>query len=83
MNEDKLKGKVNDVKGRAKRQAGEWTDDSRLQAEGAADQLKGKAQKAWGDLKDGAEKLKDDANREVGREEGRMDERRKRDDNAA
>ena len=36
MNKDKVKGTVDDAAGRAKRQVGEWTGDTRTQAEGAA-----------------------------------------------
>ena len=61
MNKDEIKGKANDVKGRIERQAGEWTDDKKLQGEGAMDQAKGKVQSAWGKVKDKAEDLKDDA----------------------
>ncbi len=60
MDRDNVKGKMDDVKGRIKRQAGEWTGDDNLQAEGAADQLKGKAENAWGKVKDGARNLADD-----------------------
>jgi uncharacterized protein YjbJ (UPF0337 family) len=52
MANEKIKGAVNDVKGRAKRQAGEWTGDSGKQAEGAKDQVKGKVQKAAGKVKE-------------------------------
>jgi uncharacterized protein YjbJ (UPF0337 family) len=54
MASEKIKGAVNDVKGRAKRQAGEWTGDTSTQAEGAKDQAKGKVQKAAGKVKDAA-----------------------------
>ncbi len=60
MNKDEIKGKLDDVKGRAKRQAGEWTGDEKLQGEGLADQAKGKVQNAWGKVKDGAHDLKKD-----------------------
>ncbi len=54
MNTDKVKGAMDDVAGRAKRQAGEWTGDVNKQMDGAAQQVKGKAEKAWGNLKDAA-----------------------------
>jgi len=53
MNDDKIKGKIDDVKGRVKRQVGEWTGDENAQAEGTMDQAKGKVQNAWGNVKDG------------------------------
>src|SRR5262249_41938986 len=65
MNKDKIKGKVKDVTGRAKRQAGEWTGDGKLQAEGAMEQAEGKAQNAWGKAKDAARDVKDDMRRPI------------------
>ena len=62
MDKDRIEGKMDDVKGRVKRQAGEWTGDSELQAEGAIDQAKGKAQNAWGKMKDAARESMDDSN---------------------
>lgn len=67
MDKDNIKGKVNDVAGRIKRQAGEWTGDENLQAEGAADQAKGKMQNAWGNVKEGARELKEDI-KDMGRD---------------
>lgn len=52
MDKDRIEGKLEDVKGRVKRQVGEWTGDEKTQAEGAADQVKGKIQNAWGKVKD-------------------------------
>jgi uncharacterized protein YjbJ (UPF0337 family) len=52
MDKDRIEGKMEDVKGRVKRQAGEWTGDKELQSEGAADQVKGKAQNVAGKIKD-------------------------------
>ena len=52
MDKDRVKGAVDDTVGRAKRQVGEWTGDTKTQAEGAAQQIKGKAEKAWGNVKD-------------------------------
>jgi uncharacterized protein YjbJ (UPF0337 family) len=54
MNKDNLKGTIDDAAGRAKRQVGEWTGDTKTQAEGAAQQVKGKVEKAWGNVKDAA-----------------------------
>ncbi len=73
MNKDQVKGAVNDVAGRAKRQVGEWTGDTNAQVEGAAQQVKGKAQKAWGNVKDAA----NDASQSVktGRESSAQHER--------
>jgi uncharacterized protein YjbJ (UPF0337 family) len=60
MDKDRIKGKVDEVAGRAKRQVGEWTGDDKAQGEGAMDEVKGKVENAWGKVKDGARDLKDD-----------------------
>jgi len=52
MNNDKVKGTIDDAAGRVKRQVGEWTGDTQSQVEGAAQQVKGKAEKAVGNLRD-------------------------------
>ena len=52
MDKDRVKGKVEDIVGRAKRQAGEWTGDKKTEAKGAIEQAKGKAQHAFGKMKD-------------------------------
>jgi len=52
--QDTVKGAVDDAAGRAKRQVGEWTGDTKTQVEGGAQQIKGKAEKAWGNVKDAA-----------------------------
>ncbi|HEY1986622.1 MAG TPA: CsbD family protein [Terracidiphilus sp.] len=54
MNKDTVKGTIDDAAGRAKRQVGEWTGDTSTQADGAAQQVKGKVEKAWGNVKDAA-----------------------------
>jgi len=73
MDKDRVKGAINDAAGRAKRQVGEWTGDTDAQAEGAAQQMKGKAQKVVGAVKDAARDAKSDFDRE--RERQRADER--------
>lgn len=60
MDKDRIKGKVEDMTGRIKRQAGEWTGDKETQAEGLADQAKGKARNAMGKMKDAARDVADD-----------------------
>lgn len=52
MNNDNVKGTIDDAAGRVKRQVGEWTGDSKTQAEGAAQQVKGKAEKVVGNVRD-------------------------------
>lgn len=54
MDKDRVKGTIDDAAGRAKRQVGEWTGDTQTQVEGATQQVKGKAEKAWGNVKDAA-----------------------------
>ena len=55
MNKDQVKGTIDDVTGRAKRQVGEWTGDTNAQVEGLGQQVKGKAEKAWGTAKEAAQ----------------------------
>lgn len=62
MNNDTVKGTVDDAAGRAKRQVGEWTGDTQTQADGAAQQIKGKVEKAWGNVKDAAKDAGDRLN---------------------
>lgn len=52
MDKDRIKGKVKDVQGRIERQAGEWTGDKKKQVRGVGKQVVGKAQVAWGKVKD-------------------------------
>lgn len=60
MDKDRIKGKVDEAAGRAKRQVGEWTGDEQSQGEGAMQEIKGRAENAWGNLKDGARNIKRD-----------------------
>ena len=57
MNEDNVKGKANEIKGRIQRQAGEWTGNVKDQGEGLVDEAKGKVQNAWGNIKDKAKEV--------------------------
>jgi uncharacterized protein YjbJ (UPF0337 family) len=52
MNSDNIKGTLDDAAGRAKRQVGEWTGDTGAQADGAAQQVKGKVEKVVGNVRD-------------------------------
>jgi uncharacterized protein YjbJ (UPF0337 family) len=52
MDKERLKGSINEIAGRAKRQVGEWTGDKTAQVEGLAQEMKGKAQLAWCGVKD-------------------------------
>ncbi len=64
MDKDRVKGTIDDTVGRAKRQVGEWTGNTETQAEGAAQQIKGKAEKAWGNVKDTVRDAQTDNERE-------------------
>jgi uncharacterized protein YjbJ (UPF0337 family) len=64
MDKDKVKGTIDDAAGRVKRQVGEWTGDTNAQAEGAAQQVKGKIEKAWGNLKDSAREAEHQSDRD-------------------
>ena len=61
MDKNRVEGKTKDIKGRVKRQVGEWTDNAKLQDEGTMDQAEGKVQNAWGKVKDAARDLTDEA----------------------
>lgn len=68
MNKDQVKGTINDVEGRVKRQVGEWTGDEDAQVEGTVQQIKGKAQTAWGNVKDAAHSTTKDVETEKDKE---------------
>ena len=65
MDKDRVKGTMDDAAGRVKRQVGEWTGDSELQAEGASQQVKGKVENAWGKTKDAVRDATDEAKHKV------------------
>ncbi|MGE5321509.1 MAG: CsbD family protein [Actinomycetota bacterium] len=64
MDKDRIKGKAEDIAGRVKRQAGEWTGDEKAQAEGSAKQLKGKARNLMGRARDAARDASEDLREE-------------------
>ena len=49
--QDKAEGTAKDLKGKVKEGAGRLVGNERLQADGRADQIEGKAQKKVGDIK--------------------------------
>lgn len=65
MDKDRVKGTIDDAAGRAKRQVGEWTGDTQTQVEGATQQVKGKAEKAWGNVKDAARNTSNRSDRDA------------------
>jgi len=52
MNNDQIKGRAEEAKGKIKEVAGRVVDNPDLEAEGDADQVAGKVQKTYGDAKD-------------------------------
>jgi uncharacterized protein YjbJ (UPF0337 family) len=54
MDEDRLKGMGNKIKGEVKKAAGTVTGDEKLKAEGHMDKAKGTAQSTVGGVKDAA-----------------------------
>ncbi len=52
MDEDRIKGAANQVKGSLKEGAGKLSGDSKLEAEGKMDKVAGKVQNTVGGLKD-------------------------------
>jgi len=61
---DRVKGMIDDAAGRTKRQVGEWTGDPHAQVEGTVQQVKGKAEKALGNVKDAAKDVQDKLQKE-------------------
>jgi uncharacterized protein YjbJ (UPF0337 family) len=60
-NRDEVKGKLDNLKGRAKQAAGSLSGDKELEAEGAAERIKGAAQEKIGEIKHkAAEKIEED-----------------------
>ena len=51
MNKDELKGKLDQVKGRAKQEVGDLTNDPDLINQGAADQAGGEVREGFGTAK--------------------------------
>ena len=52
MNDQHVKGTVNEVKGQIKENVGHLTGNEHIEHEGMIDRVKGKVQNAVGDLKD-------------------------------
>lgn len=50
-NRDKTEGKLHEIKGKAKEQAGKLTDNQKLEIEGTDEQIAGKIQGDVGDIK--------------------------------
>lgn len=83
MNKDELKGKAKDALGRAERQAGEWTDNEKLQSEGLAKQAEGKVQKGVGKVKEAGQDMLRDLRDKKDQDVHDRDIERKKDDQVA
>ena len=51
MNKNQVKGRTKTVKGKAKEIAGKITGNEKLEQEGRVDQISGKVESSYGDLK--------------------------------
>ncbi len=58
MNNSKAEGVFDETKGKVKQALGETFNDQTLANKGAAEQVKGHAEQAWGSVKDSASDLK-------------------------
>lgn len=56
MNKDRIAGAAKEFKGSVKKTVGKAVGDAKLEAEGRAEKAKGKAQNAFGGLKDALKK---------------------------
>ena len=83
MDSDRIKGKADEVAGRTKRQVGEWTGDKETQAEGAAQEVKGKVENAWGKTKDAVRDAVDDAKRHSEKTDDQQHEKNRKERGAA
>jgi uncharacterized protein YjbJ (UPF0337 family) len=52
MDNDRIKGKIDEIKGDVKKKIGDVTGDKSLQGEGIVDKAKGKIENAFGKVKD-------------------------------
>lgn len=59
MNNDKVKGKTNEMVGAARKKTGEITGNESMESKGAAQEMKGKGQGMMGSAKDKVSDLKD------------------------
>ncbi len=57
MNEDQVAGAGKEIAGKIEEGAGRLTGNARLEAEGDLDQLKGKVQRVYGEVRDGVADL--------------------------
>ena len=56
MNKDQIKGQAKEIEGKVKEVAGKIVGNEKLEIKGKIDKATGKAQSAYGDLKDAVKK---------------------------
>ena len=61
MNQDTVKGTIDEFAGSARRKAGELTGDTSLQVKGIVQQVHGKLENAWGKAKDAVQAANEEA----------------------
>lgn len=61
LTESTIKGKFDELAGKAKQAFGEGTDNNKVANEGAAQEVKGHTEQAWGSVKEGAQDTADEA----------------------
>jgi uncharacterized protein YjbJ (UPF0337 family) len=61
MNRDSAEGKFDQLKGKVKQSVGEAVGNQKLAYSGTVDQVKGQAKEAWGNTKEAAQAVSDDA----------------------
>jgi uncharacterized protein YjbJ (UPF0337 family) len=77
MDNDRIKGKVDEVAGKVKSKVGEMTGDRSTQAEGIGQQIKGKVENAFGKVKDeGRAAIEENREKKQIEEEERVENRR-------
>lgn len=59
MDENRVEGKFDQVKGKVKQSVGEAVGNERMANSGAADQVKGAAKESWGATKDAVRDVRD------------------------
>jgi uncharacterized protein YjbJ (UPF0337 family) len=64
--ENKISGKIDEVAGKVKQSIGEVTHNDKVANEGAAQQVKGQAEQAWGSVKAAVSDATADAGRSAG-----------------
>jgi len=67
MNNDEMKGKGDQAKGRVKEGIGDLTKDDRMRNEGTKDEIKGKAQESYGSARRKVGEALDELGRKIKR----------------